>query len=203
MGLDQAGITYDPRTGVTVDDSLQTSNRRVFAAGDVTSLGPKFTHAADAMARVALRNALFPGRARVSVQTIPRCTFTDPEVATLGLTIQAADAQGLRWDLYSINPEGQPDRVATDGGLIGVRLLTRRGTNDIIGATVAGNHAGEIIGTLSLAMRHRLTLRQIADTVFPYPTYTEAIKKVADQYNRTRLTPFRARVLKTWLRWFR
>lgn len=193
-GLNLSAAGVETRGGhVRADRCLRTTNPRVYAAGDVTSGGAKFTHAADAMARLVVRNALFPGSG-VDVSGIPWCTYTDPEVATIG------GRPSETTPLFRVGFE-ELDRAMTDGATGFVKVAAHRGR--VTSATVVGPHAGEIIGALSLAMRHRLTLRQIADTVFPYPTYSEALKKVADQYNRTRLTPFRARVLKAWLRWFR
>jgi pyruvate/2-oxoglutarate dehydrogenase complex dihydrolipoamide dehydrogenase (E3) component len=192
LNLTAAGVET---TGghVRTDRRLRTTNPRVYAAGDVTSGGARFTHAADAMARLVVRNALFPG-ASGDVGPIPRCTYTDPEVAAVGERPSGA-ASSFRVGFEEL------DRATADGATGFVKLAAHRGR--VTAATVVGPHAGEVIGALSLTMRNRLTLRQIADAVFPYPTYGEALKKVADRYNRTRLTPFRARVLKTWLRWFR
>jgi pyruvate/2-oxoglutarate dehydrogenase complex dihydrolipoamide dehydrogenase (E3) component len=201
VNLSTAGVEADPRDGVTVDPCLRTTNPRVFAAGDVCSLGYKFTHAADAMARVVVRNALFPTKARTTSLTIPWCTYTTPEVAHVGQREDDHDwgepADVFRHDLAHL------DRGATDGAGGFVKVLVRKGTDRIVGATVVGPHAGELIGTISVAMTHGVGLKKLADTVFPYPTYTEGLKKVADAYNRTRLTPLAARVLRAWLRWFR
>jgi pyruvate/2-oxoglutarate dehydrogenase complex dihydrolipoamide dehydrogenase (E3) component len=189
LNLPAAGIAFDPNRGITVDDHLRTTNRRVFAVGDVCSLGPRFTHAADAMARIAVQNALFPMKRKASALVLPHCTYTDPEVASVG----SPDGTPFRHEFARL------DRAATDAadGFLEVRV--NRGTDRIVGATCVGPHAGEIIGTISLAMTNGLGLKAIGGTVFPYPTYTEALKKVADAYNRTRLTPLVAKVLKWWV----
>jgi pyruvate/2-oxoglutarate dehydrogenase complex dihydrolipoamide dehydrogenase (E3) component len=199
LDLPAAGVAFDPSAGVRVDGRLRTSNPRVFAAGDCCSLGPRFTHAADAMARLAVRNTLFPGSGRMSADTIPRCTYTDPELAAVG---RSTHEPGDDVELFRVEAD-QLDRATTDGTAGFAKVATAKGTDRILGATVVGPRAGEIIGTLSLAMANGIGLKRIAGTVLPYPTYTESLKKVADQYNRTRLTPFRARLLRTWLRWFR
>lgn len=193
LALSQAGIEFDPHQGIRVDDYLRTTNKRVFAVGDVCSLGYRFTHAADAMARVAVQNALFPTRRKASALVIPHCTYTDPEVAGVG----SDDGTPFRVEFSKL------DRAATDGteGFLEVRV--KPGTDRIAGATAVGPHAGEIIGTISLAITQRIGLKALAGTVFPYPTYTEAVRKVGDAYNRTRLTPFVAKLLKSWIRWFR
>ena len=204
LNLDAAGVKHDVKTGVAVDDYLRTTNSRIFAAGDVCSVGFKFTHAADAMARLVIRNALFPSKGRVSALTIPRCTYTDPEIATVGLNMREADRRGIRFDDYHSPPNlGWPDRAATDGNGLHLMVLAARGTDRILGATIQGPCAGELAGTLSVAMSNGIGLKALANTVFPYPTYTEAIKKVADQYNRTRLTPQVKWLIGKWLRWFR
>ncbi|HET6575332.1 MAG TPA: FAD-dependent oxidoreductase [Fimbriiglobus sp.] len=193
-GLNLLAAGIEVRDGhVRTDRRLRTTNPRVYAVGDVASAGPKFTHAADAMARLAVRNALFPGSGDVA-DIIPRCTYTDPEVAAVGPRPSPTDR------LFRVGFE-ELDRAMTDGAAGFVKVAAHRGR--LTSATVVGPHAGEIIGAVSLAMSNRLTLGQIASTVFPYPTYSEALKKITDRYNRTRLTPFRARVLKTWLNWFR
>lgn len=202
LKLDTAGVKFDAKAGVAVDDYLRTSNRRVLAAGDVSSVGFKFTHAADAMARLAIRNALFPTKGRVSALTIPWCTYTDPEVGRVGLNADEAAQRGVAVDEYRHDFE-KLDRGAADGAIGFVKVLTKRGTDRIVGATVVGPHAGELVGTLSVAMTNGVGLKGLANTVFPYPTYTEALKKVADAYNRTRLTPRAKWLLGTWLKWFR
>ena len=156
---------------------------------------PHVTHAADAMARVVLRNALFAGRATFDPQSIPRCTYTEPEVASIG--DNDSGNRVLRVELADL------DRGATDGACGFVKLFLAAKSDRILGATVVGSQAGEIIGTISLALAHRLRARAFANTVFPYPTYTESLRKLGDQFNRERLTPWVARLLRGWLRWTR
>jgi pyruvate/2-oxoglutarate dehydrogenase complex dihydrolipoamide dehydrogenase (E3) component len=201
LNLAAAGVAFS-QDGVRIDDRLRTTNPRVFAAGDVCSLGYRFTHAADAMARLVVRNALFPLKGRASALTIPWCTYTDPEVGRVGLNEREAAERGVAVDVYRVEL-AEVDRAVTDGEAGFVKVLAAKGTDRIVGATVVGPHAGELVGTLSLAMTHGIGLKKLANTVFPYPTYTEALRKVADQYNRTRLTPLARRLLGTWLEWFR
>lgn len=195
LNLEAARVAYDRDRGVQVDDTLRTTNPRVYAAGDVCSLGYKFTHAADATARLVVRNALFPGRGRISTRTIPWCTYTDPEVGRVGGP--DGPVNEFRVDFRDL------DRAAADGAAGFAKVWVRNGTDRIAGATVVGPHAGEIVGAVALAMQNGVGLEGIADTVFPYPTYTEALKKIADQYNRTRLTPLVGRAIRAWLKWFR
>ncbi len=202
LQLSAAGIEAEAKVGVRVDDFLRTTNPRVFAAGDVCAPVYKFTHAADAMARVVIRNALFPTKARFSALTIPWRTYTGPEVGRVGLSESEARAAGRNLVAYRVDIPNL-DRGATDGAEGFVKVLVPTGTDRIVGATVVGPHAGELIGTISLAMTHKIGLKGLANTVFPYPTYTEALRKLGDQFNRMRLTPRAKWALGAWLKWFR
>ncbi len=194
LGLDAAGIIASAR-GIEVDDHLRTANRRVFAAGDVASRF-QFTHAADAMARIVLQNALFFGRKRVSALTIPWCTYTDPEVAHVG--ISAEDA-AKRDDIVTLTVQlAEVDRAVLDGETDGFARVHADRKGRIRGATLVSRHAGETIGELALAMTHGLRLGALASTIHPYPTQAEAVRKLGDAYQRTRLTPSVRRVL-GWL----
>jgi pyruvate/2-oxoglutarate dehydrogenase complex dihydrolipoamide dehydrogenase (E3) component len=202
LGLEAAGVAYDPKEGVHVNDRLQTTNRRIFAAGDICSRF-KFTHAADAMARVAIQNALFFGRAKASRLVIPWCTYTDPEVAHVGLYEAEAKARGIEVRTFT-EPMAHVDRAVLDGDTDGfVKVHARMRGDRIVGATVVARHAGEIISELTLAMVGGLGLGTLARTIHPYPTQAEAVKRVADAYNRTRLTPFVKRLFQKWLAWTR
>jgi pyruvate/2-oxoglutarate dehydrogenase complex dihydrolipoamide dehydrogenase (E3) component len=201
LGLEQAGVEYD-RAGVKVNDFLQTTNRRVYAAGDVCS-AYKFTHAADAMARVVLRNALFFGRARVSRLVIPWCTYTDPEVAHVGLTRREAEEHGLAVQTFR-ESLAEVDRAVLDGDTDGFAIAhARRGSDRIVGATLVARHAGEMAGELALAMTKGLGLAALSETVHCYPTQVEVLKRLGDAYQKSRLTPRAAWVLRTILRWRR
>lgn len=195
LGLEWVGVEANER-GIVVDDYLRTRNRSIYAAGDVVGTY-QFTHAADAMARIALRNALFPGKGRVGRLVIPWCTYTDPEVAQVGLTLD--EARGV--DVFR-KEWADVDRAQLDGLTEGfVQVLVKKGTDKIVGATVVGGPAGDVIGALSLAMTNRLGLRSFAGTIFPYPTRLEVLRKLGDDYNRTRLTPWTKWLLGAWLRW--
>ena len=197
LGLDAAGVAHGP-DGVTVDDRLRTSNARVYAAGDVCS-PHKFTHTADAMARVVVQNALFVGRRRVSSLVMPSCTFTSPEVAHVGLHANDAVAQGA--DTITI-PLTAVDRAVMDEATDGlVRVHHRRGR--ILGATIVAPEAGEIIGAVVLAMQHRLGLADLASAIFPYPTISMALRQAGDEYRRRSLTPSVRSLLRYYFRGFR
>ena len=203
LGLEAAGVRYT-REGIVVDDYLQTTNPRIYAAGDVC-LGWKFTHAADAAARIVIRNALFrpSGRRRLSALVMPWCTYTDPEVAHVGWNEREARERGVAVDTL-VRRMKDTDRARIDGETEGfVKVHVRRGTGRIVGATIVARRAGEMIGELTLAMVAGIRVGQLSNVIHPYPTQGEAIRRVADGYRRTQLTPFAQRALRTWLRWTR
>ncbi len=198
LNLEAAGVPYDKKTGILVNDYLQTANPRIYAAGDVC-IPYKFTHTADATARIALQNALFMGHKKLSALTIPWTTYTDPEVAHVGMSEREAGERGMKFDTF-MRPLSEVDRAVVDGEEEGfVKVHVKRGTDRILGATIVARHAGEMIGELSLAISGNLGLKAIADLIHPYPTQAEAIKHIADMYNRARLTPFLKRVFSLWL----
>jgi len=185
-----------------VNDLLQTTNRHIFAAGDVC-LKWKFTHAADAAARIVIQNALFLGRKRVSTLTMPWCTYTDPEVAHVGLSAEEAKQRDAAVETYT-QPMAKVDRAVTDGEEDGfVKIRVEKGSKRILGATIVARHAGEMIGEICVAMAAGLKLTQLSNVIHPYPTQAEAIRKCADACNRARLTPRVKRLLEGWLRWTR
>jgi pyruvate/2-oxoglutarate dehydrogenase complex dihydrolipoamide dehydrogenase (E3) component len=202
LGLEAAGVTYDPKKGIIVDDRLRTTNPKIYAAGDVCSRF-QFTHMADALARMVIQNALFLGRRKASALTIPWCTYTDPEIAHVGLYENEARERGMEVQTF-VQQLRDVDRAVLDGETEGfVKVLVRKGRDRIVGATIVAAHAGEMISELTLAMVGKLGLATIADTIHPYPTQAEAIKKVGDAYNRTRLTPFVKALLDRWFAWTR
>jgi pyruvate/2-oxoglutarate dehydrogenase complex dihydrolipoamide dehydrogenase (E3) component len=201
LELDTAGIRHDVN-GVRVDVHLRTTNPRVFAAGDVCSRF-KFTHAADAMARIVIQNALFFGRAKASVLTIPWCTYTDPELARVGLSPAGAAERGIAIDTF-VQEMKHVDRSVLDGDDEGfLKVHVRKGTANIVGATAVAANAGAMISEITLAMTAGIGLGTLARTIHPYPTQGEAVKKVADSYNRTRLTPFVKGLFSRLLAWRR
>jgi pyruvate/2-oxoglutarate dehydrogenase complex dihydrolipoamide dehydrogenase (E3) component len=201
LGLEAAGVRYSNQ-GVEVNDRLQTSNTTIYAAGDVCSR-VRFTHAADAMARLCVQNALFLGRKKFSSLVIPRATFTDPEVAHVGLSAADAEARRLAIDTYRVELV-DVDRALLDGEENGfVVVHTRRGTGRVVGATIVASHAGEMVGELSLMMANKLSLGALARTIHCYPTQVEAFKRIADAYTRRRFTPWLANLAAKWLEWRR
>lgn len=201
LGLDQVGVEHT-KLGVKVDDSLRTTNPHIFAAGDVCSKY-QFTHAADAMARIVIQNALFFGRKKASALHIPWCTYTSPEVAHVGLNARDAAAAGIEVTTLTIELK-DVDRAILDGESEGlVRAAIRKGSDKIVGLTIVAQHAGDMIGEAVLAMNRGVGLGSFASTIHPYPTQAEALRKLGDAYNRTRLTPAVKRLFEKLLAWRR
>jgi pyruvate/2-oxoglutarate dehydrogenase complex dihydrolipoamide dehydrogenase (E3) component len=198
LGLEEAGVEFDADRGVRVDDTLRTSNPRIFAAGDVC-MSWKFTHAADAAAKIAVQNALFVPTKKLSSLVMPWCTYTDPEVAHVGLTEREAEALGISVDTYEV-PLGAVNRCVLDGEDAGfVKIHVERGRDRIVGATVVASHAGEMISEVTLAMVGKLGLGSILNVIHPYPTQAEGIQRAAAAYTRARLTPRVKKVLDGWM----
>ncbi len=193
LDLEAAGVKYDTK-GVRVDDRLRTTNPNVYAAGDICSPF-KFTHAAEAMARIALQNALFFGRRKASNLVIPWTTYTDPEVAHVGLTEQEARSHGYEVATFTL-PLAEVDRAILDGETGGfARVHMDAKTKRILGATLVSRHAGESIGEFVLAMNQHLRLDALSGVIHPYPTQAEVIKRLGDASMRSRLKPWMRRIL--------
>jgi pyruvate/2-oxoglutarate dehydrogenase complex dihydrolipoamide dehydrogenase (E3) component len=202
LNLEAADVEYDKVEGVIVDDHLCTTNKRIFAAGDV-AMRHKFTHAADAAARIVIQNALFGGRKKLSALVMPWSTYTDPEIAHVGMYRKDAEARGIEVDTF-VRQLSDVDRALTDGDEEGfVKVHVRKGTDRILGATIVARHAGEMISELTLAMVAKAGLGKLSGVIHPYPTQAVAIKQMADAYNRTRLTPRIRRLFERWFAWTR
>ncbi|MEO8089892.1 MAG: mercuric reductase [Gemmatimonadales bacterium] len=200
LGLDAAGVGLGQR-GVSVDDRLRTSNRRVYAIGDVSSRY-QFTHVADFQARLVIANALFFGRGRASKMVIPWTTYTSPEVAHVGLTPEEAERQGVEIETITV-PFEQVDRAVLAGETDGfLRVHLRRGSDKLAGVTVVASDAGNLIAEAALAMTNGLGLSAMGRTIHPYPTVAEAYRKAADLRRREKLTPLAQRILGLWFRVF-
>ena len=200
LQLPAAAIQVNADGQLVLTDRLQTTNPAVYAAGDVGGT-QQLTHAADFLARTALQNSLFAGRAKASRLVIPRCTYCSPEIASVGLTDQQAQQQAATV-LTLTGPLSGNDRSILDGSSTGfVRLYVARRNGRILGATIVGEHAGELISEVSVAMAGGVTVGRLASVIHPYPTVADAIRRLGDQYNRQRLTPFVKRILRLWLRW--
>lgn len=202
LNLEAIGVKYDKREGVEVNEQLQTTNPNIYAAGDIC-LKYKFTHTADVTARMVIQNALFLGRKKLSALTIPWCTYTDPEIAHVGMHERDAKEKGIEVETY-VRLLKDVDRAIVDGEEEGfVKVHVKKGTDQILGATIVARHAGEMISEMTLAIVGNLGLKTLGQVIHTYPTQAEAIKQVADAYNRTRLTPFIKGLFKKWLAWRR
>jgi pyruvate/2-oxoglutarate dehydrogenase complex dihydrolipoamide dehydrogenase (E3) component len=200
LGLDAAAVEHTAK-GVVVDDRFRTTNPKVYACGDVAS-PYQFTHAADAMARSVIRNALFLGRAKASDLVIPWCTYTDPEVAHVGKYPHQLEAEGRAFETVTIDLDGV-DRAILDGETRGfLKVHHAAGKDEILGATVVASHAGDLLAELCLALTHGIGLSKIAETIHPYPTQAEIVKKAGDAYNRKRLTPRAKKAFGVWFKLF-
>ena len=198
VGLEAAGIQFDPRMGVEVDDCLRTTNKRVYAAGDVASKY-KFTHAADFLSRIVLKNALFFGRSKASDLVMPWATYTDPEVAHVGLTEAEAKSEGIDHSIIEVELVDN-DRAVLEAESEGFVKILHDKKGRVLGGTVCAAHAGEMIGELVTAVQHRTSLGTLSNVIHPYPTVADAIRRAGDQFNRTKLTPFAAKALKSILK---
>ncbi|MDR3472343.1 MAG: FAD-dependent oxidoreductase [Devosia sp.] len=183
LRLDAAGVRYDAASGVEVDDFLRTSNRRIYAAGDVC-LEHQFAHTAEASARIAVLNALGLQRERLSALTVPWCTYTDPEIAHVGLYVREAWSRSIPVETYVMLMH-DVDRAVTDGEDEGfVKIHMRQGTDRVLGATIVARHAGEMISEVSLAIRLGLGMRDLAKVIHAYPTQAAAVRMAAIAYTR-------------------
>jgi pyruvate/2-oxoglutarate dehydrogenase complex dihydrolipoamide dehydrogenase (E3) component len=206
LGLETAGVEFD-KDGVKVNGRLQTSNSKIFAAGDICSRY-KFTHAADAMAQIVIQNALFPhpfglGYASVDSLVMPWCTFTDPEVAHVGMYEKDAIAKGLEVETYTFKLD-EVDRAILDGEDEGfARVHIQTGTDKILGATIVAAHAGEMIGEFLVAMKAGAGAKTIAGTIHPYPTQAEVNKKVVNLWRKAHFTQGTKNKLMKLFAWMR
>lgn len=200
LNLAAAAVQTHPK-GLVVNDFLQTTNPNIYGAGDV-ALAEQFTHTADASARIILRNALFLGRNKYSALTIPWTVYTDPEIAHVGLSPETAEKKGIATDTWTTKIE-ETDRGRADGESGFVKIYVRQGTDKIVGATIVARHAGEMINEVTTAMIGGMGLGKLTQVIHPYPTQAEAIRKTADAWYRTRLTPTVAGLFRWWLAWTR
>ena len=199
LNLKTAGVKTSEK-GVEVNDFLQTSQPHIYAAGDITGRY-LFTHMADYQARIVVRNILMPLqllRQRADYFVVPWCTYTDPEIARVGLSETEAKQQRIEYDVFQ-QSMADVDRAVVENSTSGfAKVLTRKGSDKIIGATIVAEHAGDLLQPLILAMHAGLGLSKVAAAIHPYPTFVEVARKTGDAYNKTRLSP-RAKRLFAWL----
>jgi pyruvate/2-oxoglutarate dehydrogenase complex dihydrolipoamide dehydrogenase (E3) component len=187
LNLETVGVKYDTKTGIRIDDFLRTTNPNIYAAGDVC-FEHTFTHIEDASAGIVVQNALFHGRKRLSELTIPWCTYTDPEIAHVGMYVREAQAKGIAVDTSTVLMH-DVHRAIADGEEDGfVKISVKHGTDKILGATVVARHAGEMINDITLAITSGIGLRGLAKVIHAYPTQAQAIKIAADVFSRSHLT---------------
>jgi pyruvate/2-oxoglutarate dehydrogenase complex dihydrolipoamide dehydrogenase (E3) component len=199
LDLKSAGVDLNER-GLRVTDYLQTSQRHIYAVGDV--IGPfLFTHMADAQARVVVRNILVPFqflREKMNYSVVPWCTYVDPEIAHVGLGEKEAQRQNIDYSLFIV-PLEDVDRAVVESEEAGfAKILTQKGSDKILGVTIVAPHAGDLLHEFVLAMKVGIGLATIASTIHAYPTLAELARKAGDKYNRTRLTPTAKKIF-TWL----
>jgi len=199
--LNLAAVGVETSGGlIKVDNRLRTTNPRIYAAGDVCSR-QQFTHVADAHARIVVQNALFAPTAKTDRLVIPHCTYTDPEVAQVGRSKAELESDGVAFDCYRVDFRDL-DRGRAEGDAAGyAEVWVARGSDEILGATIMGHDAGEQIASLCVAMSNGIGLSRLGKAVLPYPTRAEFLRRLADAYNRTRLTPVAKRLMATWLHW--
>jgi len=201
LNLEAAGVQYDDK-GVTVDDHLRTSNKNILAAGDIGSRF-HFTHAAEALGRIALQNALFFGRKRASDLVIPWCTYTNPEIAHVGMNEEEARKSGTEIETFTL-PFAENDRGVVDGDTAGfARVHVSKKNGRVLGATLVSRHAGESIGELVMAIQHGIKVGALGAVIHPYPTEAEIIKRLGDASQRGRLKPWMKRALIKTFQWRR
>ena len=201
LGLDQVGVSVDDRGFIVTDAKLRTNNKHIYAAGDCTA-ALQLTHHADAQARVAVQNALFAPTASTQGLIIPRVTYTRPEVASVGASASSLTTEGRAFDTYRVEfSELDRGRAEVDGSGF-AELYTSKGKDEILGATIVGHDAGEQIAAVVLLMTNGLGLSAAGKSVFAYPTRAEFLKRMANEYNRTRLSPAIAKLFDLWLRVF-
>ena len=203
LNLGAAGVSVDQQGFVLTNAKLQSNNKRIFAAGDCTAR-QQFTHHADAQARALIQNALFAPTASVDALVIPHCTYTDPEVASVGANPDSLEKSAIAFDRFEFDlSELDRSRADPDSQLRPVQhaeIYTQKGSDKILGATIIGHDAGELIAPICLMMSNGLGLSAAQKTIFSYPTRSDYLKRLGDAYNRNRMTPTVARLFRWWLR---
>ncbi|MFQ5571454.1 MAG: dihydrolipoyl dehydrogenase family protein [Rhodothermales bacterium] len=199
LNLEAAGIAYTHR-GITVNDRCRTNRRHIYAIGDITGRY-QFTHMSEHMGKVAAANAIFKVPMKIDTKHVPWTTYTDPELAHVGARERDLKEKGVAYKVYRF-PFTRLDRAVTDGETTGlIKVFARAWNGKILGATILGTNAGELIGEYALAMRNSITLRRISDTIHPYPTYGLGVRRVADQWYAQKQSPRLVRLLQKVFRY--
>ena len=180
LNLDAAGVKTD-KAGVTINDKCRTNVKNIYAIGDVTGRY-QFTHMSEHMAKIAVSNALLKFPMKIDHKHVPWVTYTEPEVAHVGSTQQQLDEDGTKYETYKF-PYNMIDRAITDEKTEGwIYVYAKKFNGKILGADVVGTHAGEMISQYALAMKNGVTLKNMADTIYPYPSYGLGARRAADQW---------------------
>ena len=198
LDLDAAGVRTS-MGAVVVDGHLRTSSRSAWGVGDVAG-GLHFTHVAEQMAKVALRNSVLPARTRIRYDSVPRVTYTDPEVAHVGMSEDEADDAGGTTYRYEMD---DLDRAIVDGTATGFVKISADRRGRVMGATIVARGAGDLLMPLVLAKRHGLSLSKVNGAVYPYPTMVEGVKRASGEYMRSRLDTAGGRALRRIIRWLK
>ena len=202
LNLKAAGVELNAQGSVVTNAKLQTSNKRILAAGDCTAQ-LQFTHHADAQARAVIQNALFAPTAKVSGLIVPLCTYTDPEVASVGAMPQTLSSAGVAFDTFAFDlndlDRSRADPKVKSGDIQHAEVYTQKGSDTILGATIIGSDAGELLAPICVMMSNGLGLSAAQKTIFSYPTRSEYLKRLGDAYNRSRMTPSVAKLFRWWL----
>jgi len=199
LNLEAVGVTLDERKSIQVDDKLRSSNKDIFAAGDCTAK-LQFTHHADAQARALVQNSLFAATAKVDGFVVPHCTYTTPEVASVGESEVSLNKSGTAYDTYEVAFNELDRGRAENDDTSFAQVFCEKGSDKILGASIVGHDAGEQLSPICLMMSNSLGLSAAAKTILAYPTRSEYVKRLGDAYNRTRFTPFAQRVTKAWFK---
>ena len=195
LGLDVADIRYTER-GITVDDRCRTNHSHIYAVGDITGRY-QFTHMSEHMARTAVTNAVLKLPQKIDTNHVPWVTFTDPELGHVGATEAALNEQGVNFQTYRF-PYTKVDRAVTDGETTGlIKVFAKSWNGKILGASVLGAHAGELISEYAVAMKNGVTLRHLADTIHPYPSYGLGARRAADQWYAQKQSATVTKILQT------
>jgi pyruvate/2-oxoglutarate dehydrogenase complex dihydrolipoamide dehydrogenase (E3) component len=199
LDLEKAGINYDHNSGVGISDTMQTSNKNVYAVGDCC-VNLQFTHMADNMARAALLNSLLGRSNSWKKLIIPRVTYTDPEVAQVGMNARELDQEKIEYDVYESKMEDN-ERAVCDGEETGyVKIFCKKGGDKILGAVIVCGRAGEMINEITLCMKEGIGLGAVGSKVPPYPTYGESIVFAGRQYTFGKISNFKKGFVRKWLK---
>jgi pyruvate/2-oxoglutarate dehydrogenase complex dihydrolipoamide dehydrogenase (E3) component len=199
LQLEKAGVRYS-KHGIAIDKRCHTSQRNIYAAGDVTGRY-QFTHMSEHMAKVAASNAILKVPISIDEDHVPWCTYSDPQMAHVGATEQQLRESGASFKRYRF-PYNKLDRALAEDKIKGwIYIYAKSLTGKILGASILGEHAGELIGEVALAMRNGISLRKFSDTIHPYPTYLQGNRRAADQWYIQSQSPTLMKTLKTLFRY--